>query len=88
MKLLRFANDTYKVDSMKNITRQKQGTSFTKFNITGFEQNIPQGNNWNELFNDNEYKYHLIEMTKQYVLEFGSGNLPRSTPFIIPSRGK
>ena len=27
-------------------------------------------------------------MTKQYVLEFGSGILPRSPPFIITSREK
>ena len=37
MKLLEFINDMYNVDSTKNMTRQKLGTSFTKFNITGFE---------------------------------------------------
>ena len=36
--------------------------------------------------NDNEYKDQLIEMMKQYILEFDSGILPRSTPFIITSR--
>ena len=43
MKLLGFINDTYKVDNIENITRQERGTSSTKFNITGFEQNMPQG---------------------------------------------
>ena len=66
MKLLRFINDTYKVDSMKNITRQKQGTSFTKFNITGFEQNIPQGNNWKELFNDLNRIFHKVTTGKSF----------------------
>ena len=43
IKLLGFNNDTYKVDSLKNMARQKGGTFSTKFNITGFEQNMPQG---------------------------------------------
>ena len=88
MKLLVFINDTYKVDSIKNMTRQKGGTSSTKFNNTGSEQNMPQGNNWQELLNNSEYKDQLIEMIKQYVLEFGSGILPRCTLFIITSREK
>ena len=70
------------------MTRQKQGPSSTNFDITGFEQNKPQGNNWQELLNNSKYKDQLIEMTKQYVLEFGSGILPRSPPFIIISREK
>ena len=41
MKLLEFINGTYKVDFIKNMTKHKQGTSSTKFNITGFEQNMP-----------------------------------------------
>ena len=88
MKLLGFINDTYKVDSIKNMTRQKRGTSSTKFNNTGFEQNMPQNNNWQELLNDIQYKDQLMEMIKQQVLEFGSGILPRSTLFIITSREK
>ena len=86
MKLLEFIKDTYKVDSIKNMTRQERGTSFTKFNITGFEQNMPQGDTWQEYLNDNGYKDQLIEMTKQYVLKLASGILPRSIPFIITSR--
>ena len=70
------------------MTRQKRGPSSTNFNITGFEQNKPQGNNWQGLLNNSKYKHQLIEMTKQYVLEFGSGILPRSPPFIITSREK
>ena len=50
MKLLRFINDTCKVDFIKNITRQKRRTSSTKFNITGFEQNMRQSNNWQRAF--------------------------------------
>ena len=46
------------------MTRHKQGTSSTNFNITDFGQNTPQVNNWQELFNDSEYKYQLIEMIK------------------------
>ena len=38
------------------MTRQKRGTFCTKFNITGFEQNMPQDKNWQELLNDSEYK--------------------------------
>ena len=38
--LLDFIIDTYKVDSIKNMARQKQGISSTKFNITGFEQKV------------------------------------------------
>ena len=38
--------------------------------------------------NHSKYKDQLIEMTKQYVLEFGSEILPRSTFFIITSREK
>ena len=68
IKLLGFINDTYKVDSIKNMARQERGTSSTKFNITGFEQNMPQGDTWQELLNDNEYKDQLIEIIKQYVL--------------------
>ena len=86
MKLLGFINDTYKVDSIKIMARQKRGASSTKFNITGFEQNMLQGNNRKEFLKDSEYKDQLIEMMKQYVLEFVSGVLPRSTPFIITSR--
>ena len=56
MKLLGFLNDTYKVDSIKNMTRQKWGVSSTNFNITGFEQNMRQGKTWQDLFNDNKYK--------------------------------
>ena len=85
--LLGFINDIYKVDSITNMARQTRGTSSTKFNITGFEQNTPQGNNWQELLNNSEYKDYLIEMIKPYVLEFGSG-IPRSTSFIITSREK
>ena len=88
MKLLGFINDTYKVGSIKNMTRKKRVTSSTKFNITGFGQNMPQGNNWQEPLNDSEYKDQLLEMIKRYVLEFGSGILPRSTPFIITSKEK
>ena len=62
MKLLRFINDMYKVDNIKNMTRKARGTSSTKFNITGFEQNTPQSDSWQELLNDNEYKDQLIEM--------------------------
>ena len=40
MKLLGVINGSYKVDSVKNMTRQKRGTSSTKFNIKGFEQNM------------------------------------------------
>ena len=86
MKLLGFIKDTYKVDSIKNMTRQERGTSFTKFNITGFEQNMPQRDTWQEYLNDNGYKDQLIEMIKQYVLKLASGILPRSIPFIITSR--
>ena len=70
------------------MARQKRGPSSTNFNITGVEQNKPQGNNWQGLLNNSKYKDQLIEMTKQYVLEFGSGILPRSPPFIITSRQK
>ena len=39
--------------------------------------------------NDSEYKDQLIKMMKQYILEFGSRVLPRSTtPFIITSGEK
>ena len=86
MKLLRFINYTYKIDSIKNMARQKRGTSSAKVNITGFEQNMPQGNNWQEFLKDSEYKDPLIEMMRQYVLEFVSGVLPRSSPFTIASR--
>ena len=68
MKLLEFVNDTYKVDFIKNMTKQKRGTSFTNFHITGFEHNMPQSNNWQELLDDSEYKNHLIETVKQYAL--------------------
>ena len=86
MKLLRFINYTYKIDSIKNMARQKRGTSSAKVNITGFEQNMPQDNNWQEFLKDSEYKDPLIEMMRQYVLEFVSGVLLRSSPFIIASR--
>ena len=43
------------------------------------------GNNLQELLDDNQYKDQLIKMIKHYVQEFGSGILPRSTPFIITS---
>ena len=56
MKLLGFLNATYKVDSIKNMTRQKRGIFSTNFNITGFEQNMRQGKTWQDLFNDNKYK--------------------------------
>ena len=74
--------DKIKVDSIKNIARQKRGISSTKFNITDFQMNIPQCKNWNEFLNESEYKDHLIEMIKLFVLEFGFGILPRSTQFI------
>ena len=48
---------------------------------------MPQGNNWQKLLNDSEYKDQSIEMIKQYILEFVSGILPRTTPFIIISTG-
>ena len=88
MKLLRVINDTDKVYSIKNMTRQKRSSSSTNFFITGFEQNKSQGNKWQELLNNSECKDQLIEITKQCVLEFGSGILPRSPPFIITSRDK
>ena len=85
MKLLGFINDACKVDSIKNMARQKRVTSFTKFSIIGFEQSMPQGNNWQEFLNDSENKDQLIEIIKQYVLEFGSGILSRCNPFLITS---
>ena len=81
-------NNTYKVDNIKNMKRQERGTSSTKFNITGFEQNMLQGKTWQELLSDNEYKNQLIKMIKQYILEFGSGILPRFVLFIITSGEK
>ena len=71
MKLLGLINDTYKLYYI--ILRQKRGTSSTMFNVTGFEQNMPQGNNWQEPLNNSEYKFQLVEMIKQYVPELGSG---------------
>ena len=62
MKLLGFINNTYKLDSIKNMTKQKRGTSSTKFNITGFEQNMPRGNTWKELLNVSEYKDEMIKV--------------------------
>ena len=59
-----FINDTKKVDSIKNMTRQKPGTFFTKFNNTGAEQNMPQGNNWKELLDDTEYKDESLKVIK------------------------
>ena len=87
MKLLGFIKDTYSVGSIKNMTRQKRLASF-KFNITVFEKNMPQGNTWQELLNASKYKDLFIEMIKQYVLQFSSGILPRSIPFIMTSRKK
>ena len=46
MKTLVFINDVYKADSISNMVKQKQETVSTKFNITGFEQHMPQGNDW------------------------------------------
>ena len=88
MKLLGFINDKYNVDGIKNTRRQKRGTSSTKFNNTGFEQNMLEGKNWQELLNDSQFKDQLIEITKEYVLEFGTRILPRSTPFVTTSREK
>ena len=88
MKLLVFISDAYKVDSIKNMTRQKQGFSPIKFNITSSEQIMLQGNNWQELLNDSEEKDQLIQMIKQYVPELCSGILPRSNPFNITSGKK
>ena len=70
------------------MTRQKRGTASAKFHSAGFEQNMPQDNNWQDLLKDGEYKDQLIKIMKQYVLELGSGILPRCTPFIITSREK
>ena len=64
MKVLEFINGTYKVDSIKNMIRQKRSAPSTKFKITGFEQNMTQGNNWQERLNDCKYKDQLIEMIK------------------------
>ena len=49
---------------------------------------MPQENTWQELLNVSEYKDQLIQMIKQYELEFGSGILPRTVPFNIISREK
>ena len=46
------------------MTRQKPGTFFTKFNNTGAEQNMPQGNNWKELLDDTEYKDESLKVIK------------------------
>ena len=73
---------------IENMARQKRGTCSTKFNITGFEQNMPQVNNWQDVLNDNEQEDQLLEIIKQYVLEFGSEMLPRLIPFIITLREK
>ena len=70
------------------MTRQKRGTPSTKFNIKGFDQDMPQGNTWQNLLNVSEFKDQLIEMIKQFVLGFDSRILPRSVPFIIASREK
>ena len=85
MKLLGFINDTYKVGSIKNIPRQKRSTSSTKFEIAGFEKNMPQGNTWQELLNVSEYKGQLIQIIKQNVLEFVYGISPRFISLIITS---
>ena len=46
---------------------------------------MSEGKNWHKLLNDSQCKDQLIEMMIQYVLDFGSGILPRSTPFIVTS---
>ena len=43
LELLGLINETYKLGNIKNMTRQERGTSCSEFNITGFEQNMPQG---------------------------------------------
>ena len=47
-----------------------------------------EGKNWQEFLNDSQFKDQLIKIMKEYVLEFGTGILPRSTPFITTSREK
>ena len=49
---------------------------------------MPQGNTWEELLNNIEYKDQLIEMIKQYVLEFGIRKFSKSIPFIVTLREK
>ena len=66
------------------MARQKGGTSSN----TGFEQNMLEGKNWLEFLNDSQFKDQLIKIMKEYVLEFGTGIFPRSTPFITTSREK
>ena len=70
------------------MTRQKRGTPSTKFNIKGFDQDMPQGNTWPNLLNVSEFKDQLIEMMKQFVLDFCSRSLPKSVLFIITSGEK
>ena len=84
MKLLGFINDKCHGDSIKIMARQKGGTSSN----TGFEQNMLEGKNWQEFLNNSQFKVQLIEIIKEYVLEFGTGILPRFTPFITTSREK
>ena len=48
---------------------------------------MSQDNNLQELLNNSEYEDQLIEMTKQYVLEFFPG-IQSSPPFVITSTEK
>lgn len=79
MKLLGLINDTYKLYYI--ILRQKRGTSSTMINITGFEQNMPQGNTRQQLLNNNECQDQLIKMIKQYVLELEFHNFSKIYSF-------
>ena len=75
-------NDTYKKDSVKEGTRLERGASGQKVTISGFDQNMLQGNKWQEFLNSGENKEELIQLIARY-LQTDEGKSFLQQPLIV-----
>ena len=62
-------NDTYKKQSIKPSTSDKRGEECTRVHITSATQNMLQGREWNEFFNNIYNKQDLISQTTKFFLK-------------------
>ena len=87
--IIAMVNDTYIPDSVKNLTRIERGLSATNVIVQGVEQNMPQGNKWQELLHSNNFKQQIIELIKDYILKERSSILQlQNISFIITAKNK
>ncbi len=80
-------NDTYRIESVKSGIRNERGETSKRVHLQGPDQQMVQGNNWINFFNNIENKNDLIKTAAEYYCSFDGRRL-LSTPLIFTHNEK